>query len=145
MSYPSSPDGLFNITSYVDNGNGTATFAGYGVSSSCGSNGVIYSGLTLNTNTEQLGYVYVTQSNNCLGIWKVPRASQPPLPETKPRYDCLNAACTPKNTYNTPGLYQSLAECEQSCGPGCGGVCLSNSDWAAIQGLAAQNKSKHCS
>ncbi|TAF07769.1 MAG: hypothetical protein EAZ77_08650 [Nostocales cyanobacterium] len=62
-----------------------------------------------------------------------------------PAFDCINGACTNKTTYKTPGLYQSLEECQQMCGTGCGGVCISNSEWAQIQGLASQNKSKSCS
>jgi hypothetical protein len=60
-------------------------------------------------------------------------------------YDCINAACVSKNTYNTPGIYNSLAECEQACGTGCSGKCISNSDWAQIEGLANQLKNKNCS
>lgn len=60
-------------------------------------------------------------------------------------YDCINGACFPASEYNTPGLYLSLAECEQACGIGCSGKCLSNNDWAQITGLAAQLKNKNCS
>jgi hypothetical protein len=61
------------------------------------------------------------------------------------KYDCINGACVPNITYNTPGLYQSLSECEISCGTGCSGVCISNDDWAQIEGLSDQLKSKNCS
>lgn len=60
-------------------------------------------------------------------------------------YDCLNGACTPNFTYNTPGLYNSLSACEIACGTGCSGKCVSNSDWAQIQGLSNQLKSRNCS
>jgi hypothetical protein len=60
-------------------------------------------------------------------------------------YDCINGACIPKTTYNTPGLYQSLSECETACGTGCSGKCISSSDWAQIEGLANKLKSKNCS
>ncbi len=69
---------------------------------------------------------------------------QPPPPPSS-KYDCINAACIPSTTYNTPGIYQSLSDCEQVCGPGCSGVCLSNADWAEIQGKAAQLRNKNCS
>lgn len=59
-------------------------------------------------------------------------------------YDCINGACLPKTTYNTPGLYASLSDCEVACGTGCSGVCLSNAEWAQIQGLANQLKNKSC-
>jgi hypothetical protein len=62
-----------------------------------------------------------------------------------PKYDCINGACIPKTTYNTPGIYNSLAECETSCGTGCSGKCISNSDWATIEGLASQLKQRNCS
>ncbi|MBN3957503.1 hypothetical protein [Nostoc sp. NMS8] len=59
-------------------------------------------------------------------------------------YDCINGACTKKNVYNTPGIYSSLSECETACGTGCSGKCVSNSDWAQIEGLASQLRSKEC-
>lgn len=61
------------------------------------------------------------------------------------KYDCINGACTPSTTYDTPGIYSSLAECEVACGTGCSGKCLSNAEWAQIEGLASQLKNKNCS
>lgn len=68
-------------------------------------------------------------------------------PDTPPpiQYDCVNGACLPKTTFNTPGIYATLSECEINCGTGCSGKCLSNEDWAQIEGLAAQLKNKNCS
>lgn len=60
------------------------------------------------------------------------------------QYDCINGTCIPSTNYNTPGLYSSLSECETACGTGCSGKCLSNAEWAQIQGLAAQLKNKNC-
>jgi hypothetical protein len=60
-------------------------------------------------------------------------------------YDCINGACIQKTAYNTPGIYNSLAECESICGTGCSGKCISNVEWAQIEGLANQLKSKNCS
>lgn len=67
-------------------------------------------------------------------------------PENQPglKYDCINSACISQNTYDTPGIYQSLSDCEEACGPGCSGVCISNAEWSAIQGLAAQHLAKDC-
>lgn len=65
------------------------------------------------------------------------------VPQTQ--YDCINGACIAKATYNTPGIYQSLSECETSCGTGCSGKCISNSEWAQIEGLANQLKNQNCS
>jgi hypothetical protein len=63
----------------------------------------------------------------------------------QPEFDCINGACISKSTYNTPGIYNSLEECEAACGTGCGGKCISNSDWAQIEGLADKLKQKNCS
>ena len=60
-------------------------------------------------------------------------------------YDCINGACTPTTKYQTLGLYKSLAECEEACGTGCSGKCISNSEWAQIEGLSGQLKSRNCS
>lgn len=64
------------------------------------------------------------------------------IPEDK--YDCVNSACIKSTVYNTPGIYDSLSTCETSCGSGCSGKCISNSEWAQIEGLASQIKSKEC-
>ena len=61
------------------------------------------------------------------------------------KYDCINGACIPKTTYDTPGLYQSLEDCEVACGTGCSGKCISNSEWAQIEGLSNELKSTTCS
>lgn len=60
-------------------------------------------------------------------------------------YDCINGACIPKTTYNTPGIYNSLEDCETSCGTGCSGKCIPNSEWATIEGLSSQLKQRNCS
>lgn len=31
-------------------------------------------------------------------------------------YDCINGSCIPKTQYNTPGKYNSLADCQAVCG-----------------------------
>jgi hypothetical protein len=60
-------------------------------------------------------------------------------------HDCINGACFPKSQFNTPGLYDSLAECEAACGTGCSGKCISNKDWSKIQWLSSQLKNRNCS
>jgi hypothetical protein len=72
-------------------------------------------------------------------------SADPPPPPPSPRYDCINGSCLGQSQYGTPGIYESLSACEQNCGPGCGGVCISNSDWAKISSLAAMVKNKDCS
>ncbi|MEH2307003.1 hypothetical protein [Nostoc sp.] len=64
----------------------------------------------------------------------------PPL-----KYDCVNGACVGYTMYNTPGIYPTLSACEQACGTGCSGKCVSNSDWAQIEGLSGQLKNRNCS
>lgn len=59
-------------------------------------------------------------------------------------YDCINGACLPKTTYNTPGIYASLLACEEVCGTGCSGKCISNADWAAIEALAQKHLQQDC-
>lgn len=61
------------------------------------------------------------------------------------RYDCINGSCVSAELYGSPGIYESLPACEQNCGPGCGGVCISNADWAKISNLAAMIRNKDCS
>lgn len=85
-------------------------------------------GIELNTNP---------QGNDCLEC----RNENPP----PPRYDCINGSCLEKSQYGTPGIYESLAVCEQNCGLGCGGMCVSNADWVKIGNLAAMIKNKDCS
>ena len=60
-------------------------------------------------------------------------------------YDCINGACTDSTKYKTPGIYQTLSDCETACGTGCSGKCISNSDWAQIEGLSGQLKKRNCS
>jgi hypothetical protein len=60
-------------------------------------------------------------------------------------YDCINAACIKASQYNTPGIYASLSECEQICGEGCSGICLSKDDWNKIKDLSRKLKKRNCS
>ena len=76
--------------------------------------------------------VYTGWENTCPPVESVP-------------HDCINGACIPAAEYNTPGLYQSLSECEQVCGSqGCSGKCLGNAEWATIQELANKLKNQNC-
>jgi hypothetical protein len=60
-------------------------------------------------------------------------------------YDCINGACVKASTYNTPGLYATQSNCQVACGTGCSGKCISNADWAQIESLSSQLKSRNCS
>ena len=76
-------------------------------------------------------------------------------------YDCLNGLCIASNTYNTPGLYKSLADCQAVCANGgaCGSgkqcvdpttfcpngkVCIDQDEYSNIQGLIAKINSEVC-
>ncbi|WP_143857025.1 hypothetical protein [Nostoc sp. 'Peltigera membranacea cyanobiont' 213] len=61
------------------------------------------------------------------------------------KYDCLNGNCVKDSLYKTPGLYSTISDCENVCGTGCGGKCISNSDWAQIEGFSGQLKNRNCS
>lgn len=60
------------------------------------------------------------------------------------KYDCINGACIKASQHNTFGLYQSLSDCEIACGTGCSGKCISNSEWAQIEGLSNQLRNRNC-
>lgn len=63
-----------------------------------------------------------------------------------PRFDCLNGVCISSAQYKTPGVFETLDQCQTACGgSGCNGVCISHSDWAQISGLASKLKNKNCS
>lgn len=91
---------------------------------------ILIEGLTCNASLSNVSFSFVKSDPNCGVIQE---------------YDCINGACLPKTQYNTPGIYASLAECEQACGTGCSGKCISNSDWATIEGLSNQLKQRNCS
>ncbi|WP_445626458.1 hypothetical protein [Nostoc sp. DSM 114167] len=87
-----------------------------------------------NTNTcADVAFLYYT--NSC-------PATQPDNSQLP--HDCINGACIKKSTYNTPGIYKSLSECEIACGTGCSGNCISNSEWAQIKGLSNQLRNRNC-
>ncbi len=80
---------------------------------------------------------------------------------TLSKYDCINGNCVPKSTYNTPGLYVSLADCQAVCANGgacaegkqcvdpitfCpdGKVCLDKGEFASIEALISKIDSEVC-
>jgi hypothetical protein len=82
--------------------------------------------------------------------------------QSQTKYDCLNGQCVPESQYSTPGNYQTLEECQSSCGGGqscllpfkcldpenycpTGKVCIPQQQWNQIEGLAGELKSKNCS
>ena len=65
-------------------------------------------------------------------------------PETK--YDCLNGGCITALSYNTPGVFASLAACQSGCAKNsnCTGECVPTADIAALEGAAARLISRYC-
>jgi hypothetical protein len=61
-------------------------------------------------------------------------------------YDCINGGCLPKTTYNTPGVFASLAACQSGCAKNsnCKGECVSADELAALQQAAANLKARYC-
>lgn len=143
--YPISYDALHSIISRQDNSDGSGSATGYGINGECGNNGIVYS-VTWGP-TEQLGRVrFPLGGENCIGLWRVPKGSQPDIDEEQEAYDCINGACLKSKDYGTPGLYKSLEECETVCGEKkCSGKCISNKEWNQIKDLAGKLKNKNCS
>ena len=63
------------------------------------------------------------------------------------KYDCVNGGCVPKTTYNTPGVFASLAACQSGCATNsnCLGECVEATELAALQQAANALQSKFCS
>jgi hypothetical protein len=60
--------------------------------------------------------------------------------------DCINGACVPKATYNTPGKYANLAACKSGCAKdsACAGECIPSADIAALQQAANKAQANCC-
>lgn len=112
--------------SYVTTGGGCG--GGYFLSNDLGFN--------VGNASERSGTVQQVSCSFCPGCCTDPES---------PKYDCINGACLSKSAYNTPGLYSSLSVCEEACGTGCSGKCINNADWAQIEGLSGQLKTRNCS
>ncbi|MEH1981410.1 MAG: hypothetical protein V7L27_19440 [Nostoc sp.] len=83
---------------------------------------------------------------NWVGVGITPTITSAVFTAVASSYDCVNGACVPKALYSTPGLYENLSACEVVCGTGgCSGTCVSNSDWAQIEGLSGQLRNRNCS
>lgn len=68
-----------------------------------------------------------------------------PLNPSQP-FDCLNGACLPKSTYNTPGFFDSLSACQSGCAKNsnCTGECVSAAEIAALKQSANNLQSRIC-
>lgn len=57
---------------------------------------------------------------------------------SQPRYDCINGSCLTSSQYKTPGIFESLADCQANCGSNSpntcppGKVCLEQSEYSDI-------------
>jgi len=68
-----------------------------------------------------------------------------PIPPNQP-FDCLNGGCIPKATYNTPGVFPSLAACQLGCAKNsnCAGECVSPAQMADLQSATANLIARYC-
>ncbi|MEH2222594.1 hypothetical protein [Nostoc sp.] len=77
------------------------------------------------------------------------------------KYDCINGVCTLSTQYTTPGIYQSLADCQAVCANGgacasgkqcvdpvtfCpdGKVCIDQGEFVSIEALISKIGSEVC-
>jgi hypothetical protein len=70
-----------------------------------------------------------------------------PLPvAANEKYDCINGGCIPTRTYNTPGAYANLADCQGGCAKNsiCTGECVSTDELAALTQATSKLQSKFC-
>lgn len=70
----------------------------------------------------------------------------PPSIDPNQPCDCVNGGCVPKTTYNTPGVFPSLAACQSGCAKNssCTGECISVDEIAALQQAAAAVRGRIC-
>jgi hypothetical protein len=66
--------------------------------------------------------------------------------ELNPTYDCINGGCVQKGTYNTPGVFDSLAACQSGCAKNsnCTGECVPADEIANLQQALNNLQSKFC-
>ncbi len=78
------------------------------------------------------------------------------------KYDCVNGNCVQSTTYNTPGFFDNLSDCQNNCSTNTNScnspfecidpsnfcppnkVCVPQDEWGQITNLIHQNISKHC-
>jgi hypothetical protein len=79
-------------------------------------------------------YVISSTSANCQGI------------DPSVRCDCVNGGCVPKTTYNTPGVFPTLAACQSGCAKNsnCTGECVDPAEIAALKQAVNTLQSKIC-
>lgn len=62
------------------------------------------------------------------------------------KYDCINGGCLPAKSYNTPGKFANLANCQSACAKdsNCTGECIPLEEIAALQQAASNIRSRLC-
>jgi hypothetical protein len=111
----------------------------------CGGNGIggyflsADLGFTRNNASELSGSATIVDCALCAGCNCGGIASNQP-------YDCVNGGCVPKTTYNTPGVYATLAACQSGCAKNsnCTGECVSSDEIAALQQAANNLQARLC-
>ena len=106
------------------------------------------------------GWIYWNTPDDGRGIEQLPNSECSNCSPSIKTYDCLNGACMESVVYYTPGLFNSLADCEAACGGGTGCaapkicvlpdycppgmVCLPAGEFSQIEGLAAALNDSAC-
>jgi hypothetical protein len=106
------------------------------------------------------GWVYWGTLEHGRGIEQLPNSECSDCSSSIKTYDCLNGACVESADYDTPGLFNSLADCEAACGSGTGCaapnicvppdycppgmVCLPAGEFSQIEGLGVALNNSAC-
>ncbi|MGV0102345.1 hypothetical protein NSTCB13_00866 [Nostoc sp. DSM 114160] len=109
------------------------------------------------------GYAYTSFNNAASfadGSYTIFQSDQASCQVTA-RYDCINGTCTLSNQYSTPGLYNSLSDCQAVCANGgacaegkqcidptkfipSGKVCIDQGEFDSIEALISKIGSEVC-
>ncbi|MBN3911094.1 MAG: hypothetical protein HWQ35_32500 [Nostoc sp. NMS1] len=123
--------------------------------------GLACGGYSFNVTDNNSGAVIYTSTSPAKNVHLEIIDNDTGKPPTAPRYDCINGQCILKNTYNTPGIYNSLADCQAVCANGgaCGSgkqcvdpttfcpdgkVCIDQGEFASIEALISKIGSEVC-
>jgi hypothetical protein len=84
-------------------------------------------------------------SRSCYAVGSLTITPLDSAPTTS-AYDCVNGGCVPRQTYNTPGKYATLAACNAGCAKDspCNGECVESAEIAQLNQLADQIRAKYC-
>lgn len=105
------------------------------------------------------GWIYWDTPQDSRGIEQLPNSECSNCGPSIKTYDCLNGACVESVVHDTPGLFNSLADCEAACGgTGCaapkicvppdycppGMICLPDVEFLQIEGLGVALNDSAC-